>query len=37
MLMNGILKEAEEFICACYRELHKTEQERENRLNHIQN
>lgn len=33
--MNALLNEAKEFIHACYRELNKTEQELENRLNEI--
>lgn len=34
-MINNLLKEAKEFIYSCYRELHKTEQELENRLNEI--
>jgi nitric-oxide synthase, bacterial len=34
-LINDLLKEAKEFIRSCYRELNKTEQELENRLNEI--
>ncbi|OAH54775.1 nitric oxide synthase [Domibacillus aminovorans] len=35
ILINDILKEAEDFIRSCYRELHKTDQELENRLSDI--
>jgi nitric-oxide synthase len=34
-LINDLLKEATDFIRSCYRELNKTEQELENRLNEI--
>lgn len=34
-MINELLKEAKEFIRSCYRELNKTEQELENRLNEI--
>ncbi|WP_286232428.1 nitric oxide synthase oxygenase [Neobacillus mesonae] len=33
--MNDLLREATEFICLCYKELHKTKQEIEIRLNEI--
>jgi nitric-oxide synthase, bacterial len=35
ILINELLKEAKEFIHSCYRELNKTEQELENRLNEV--
>ncbi|MFB9761216.1 nitric oxide synthase oxygenase [Ectobacillus funiculus] len=37
MLSNDLLQEAKEFIRSCYKELNKTEQEQEARLNEINN
>ena len=34
-MITDLLKEAEEFIRTCYRELNKTEQEVEHRLNEL--
>ena len=35
ILINDRLREAEDFIRSCYRELHKTDQELENRISYI--